>query len=563
MLVALRSAIQDLVHPERAGDAGIRRAFLDEATESNAGTVRWLVLFLGPMHALVIFVALRFLHGTDPARAGWLSWLVGINTVLLGAVILGANVAWGGRPAALYRILGDLGGAVYLLGCGAMTANAQRANPNVSLFIISAFFIAFRMRMRIPVYVTSLLAAAALVLAAMTRFRSDVVLRTADYLTVLSVSAISLFAFFLTRRMRFREVLARYQIQQLNARLDEKIRERSRELSIALSRLAEGHQDLHPGAVLGGRVELGEPLGRGGMGIVYRGRDLLTGEAVAVKVVQAGSAGELDGLHRFLREVQIVASVTHSAIVRSIHVDVSDEGRLFQVMELVEGETLESRLARGGPLPWPAAARLGAVLAEGLAAAHAARVIHLDVKPSNIILTRVKPGLKLLDFGISALRDVRAIHLGTEGRILGTPEFMSPEQVGDPSRLEERADIYALGLVLYVAIAGRMPFEAASPPAWILAHTMHSPRDLEEIVPEIAPDLARIVMSCLRKVPGERHPASAIVAMLSAVADSAEVAPLEELDLLTPPGPMSGPNDLRPITDPAARTQPSPELSSA
>lgn len=562
MLVALRSAIRGLVHPDGAGDAGIRRAFQEEAVESNAGTTRWLVIFLGPLHGLVI-VAFLFFRGADPSRAGWMSWVAGINAVLLAFAILGAFVAWRGRPAALVPVLGDVGGAVYLLGCAAMSANAQRANPNVSLFIIAAFFTAFRMRMRPPVYVASLLVGAALVLTAMARFRSDVILRTADYLTLISVSSISLVAFFLTRGMRFRELRSSYQIQQLNARLDAKIRERSRELSIALSRLAEGHQDLHPGAVLGGRVELGEPLGRGGMGIVYRGRDLLTGEAVAVKVVQAGSAGELDGLHRFLREVQIVASVTHSAIVRSIHVDVSDEGRLFQVMELVEGETLESRLARGGPLPWPAAARLGAVLAEGLAAAHAARVIHLDVKPSNIILTRVKPGLKLLDFGISALRDVRAIHLGTEGRILGTPEYMSPEQVGDPSRIDDRADIYALGLVLYVAIAGRMPFEAASPPAWILAHTMHSPRDLAEVVPGIDPELARIVMSCLRKRPGERPSASEASAMLAALADSAEVAPLEDLGLLTPPGPMSGPNDLRPITDPAARTQPSPELSSA
>lgn len=562
MLATLRNAARDLVHPERAGDAGVLRAFHEEATESNGRTARWIVVLLGPLHAVTIVVSL-FFHETDPSRAGWLSWARGINAALLAVAVGGGVIAWSGRPAAVFRLLGDLGGALYLLGCAAMTANAQRGNPNVSIFLIAAFFTAFRMRMRPSVYVASLLAGASLVVASMARFRSDVVARTADYVTLLAISSLSLVAFFLARRMRFGAVQARHEVQRLNAQLNEKVRERSRELSMALSRLAEGHQDLGPGAVLGGRVEIAEPLGRGGMGIVYRGRDLLTGEAVAVKVVQAGSARELDGLHRFLREVQIAASVAHGALVRSIHVDVSEEGRLFQVMELVEGETLASRLARGGPLPPLAAARLGAVLAEGLAAAHEARVIHLDVKPANVILTRAKPGLKLLDFGISALRDVRAIDPGPDGRILGTPEFMSPEQVSDPSRIDGRADVYALGLVLYRMIAGRMPFEAAAPPAWILAHTMHSPLDLREAAPAVPAELAEIVMSCLRKPPGERPAASAVAAQLAALADSAGVASLEELDLLGPAAPSGGVSAAGPAAPEAARTQPSPELTTA
>lgn len=230
-----------------------------------------------------------------------------------------------------------------------MSANAQRAYPNVNVFIIAAFFTAFRLRMRPPIYVAALLAGVALVLASMARFRTETVMRAADYLTLLSSASISVVAFFLARGMRFRELHSRCQIQQLNSQLKEKIRERSRELSMALARLAEGHLELRPGTVLGGRVQIEEPLGRGGMGIVYRGRDLLTGTAVAVKVVQASSAHELDVLHRFLREAQSVASITHSAIVRPIHVDVSEDGRLFQMMELVEGETLEACLARGDP----------------------------------------------------------------------------------------------------------------------------------------------------------------------------------------------------------------------
>src|SRR5262249_23590919 len=158
------------------------------------------------------------------------------------------------------------------------------------------------------------------------------------------------------------------EIDGLNVQLNEKIRERSRELSKALARLAEGHRDLEPGAVLGGRVEIEAWIAQGGVGGVYRGGGLVTGKTGAGKAGQAGSANELDGLYRFLREVQAMASVTHRAIVRSIHVDVTEDGRLFQVMELVEGETLESHLARMGKVTTPVAARLIGVLADALAA---------------------------------------------------------------------------------------------------------------------------------------------------------------------------------------------------
>lgn len=561
MRAAFWRKIHDLVYPERAAEPGVSLTFQQEAIDSNMRTARWMVLLLGPLHLCTI-VAFVFFQKSDPARADWLVWVLGINATLLAVSILGACVAWRSIPALLVPWIGDIGGAVYLLGGAAMSANAQRGNPNVNLFILGAFFIGFRMRMRPLVFTTTLLSGSALVLAGMLHFRTETVMRAADALTVASVALMSQMAFLLTRRSRFREVVARCQIQQLNAQLNERVRERSLELSVALSRLAEGHQSLVPGAVLGGRVELAEPLGRGGMGIVYRGRDLLTGEAVAVKVVQAGSAGELDGLHRFLREVQILTSVSHPAIVRSLHVDVSEDGRLFQVMELVHGETLDTCIARGGPLQPLSVARLGAVLASALAAAHEARVIHLDVKPANIILTRAVPGLKLLDFGISALRDARAIDPGVDGRIFGTPEFMAPELVGDPKMVDERADVYALGLVLYLAATGQMPFSATTPPAWILAHTMHPPKDIREHAPEVPESLADIVMACLRKTPAERPSATEIASALDALAALGGLGPLETLSLV-PPETSGVVSDVRPALASSSETQRSPELTSA
>lgn len=566
MVAALRTAILGAIHPEGAADESTRRAFLEEGKESNAQTARWIGLLLGPLHALVIIVFL-FFHETEPQRMAWLQWLVGINVVLLAMLPVCATVAWTRRPAALYGALGDIGGVVYLIGGAAMTANAQRAYPNVNMFVLTAFFTALRLRMRPSIFVVTLLGCVGLVLVCMARLRSETATRAVDYLTVISASSISLIAFFLTRGMRFRELHARCQVQTLNTQLNEKIQERSRELSMALARLAEGHRDLQAGTVLGGRVRIEEPLGRGGMGIVYRGRDLLTGNAVAVKVVQASSAHELDVLHRFLREAQIVASLTHSAIVRSIHVDVSEDGRLFQMMELVEGETLETCLAREGCLSPPVAARLGAVLAGALAAAHAAGVAHLDVKPGNVILTKTRPGLKLLDFGIAKLWDMRATGDGRERPLLGTPEFLSPEQMNNPGGIDARADVYALGLVLYVAIAGRMPFEASNPPAWLLAHARQAPVDLRAIKPEIDPELAGIVMSCLQKDPRERKAAAVVAALLKGLADRAEVLPLEALGFIAPAGPPPTPSRVRAVAAMAAAptlaTQPSAESKKA
>ena len=158
-------------------------------------------------------------------------------------------------------------------------------------------------------------------------------------------------------------------------------------------------------------------------------------------------------------------------------------------------------------------------------------MLHLDVKPANVMLTRTKPGLKLLDFGISRLRGARGGR-GTTESILGTPEFLSPEHLSAPQRVDDRADVYALGLVLYLAIAGRMPFDAANAPAWLFAHALHPPRDLAESVPGLDPALAEIVMLCLAKDPGHRPPAATVAAALGVLADAAEVPPLEALDLL-------------------------------
>ena len=423
--LASRAAIWAAIYPEGGCDAEERRVLEEEAREGNARVVIWLSYGLVPLCLATLVVVLGEPE-SDPTRVAWQRGVVRIVATFAVLGIAPALVVRRGRPEALWHSLGDVLGSVYVLCASAMSANAQRAHPNINVFLITVIGVAFLLRMTPWVFALALAAGGGLVAAGIERFQPNVVARHVNELSVIGVSSLALLASLLTRSMRLGVFLARRQVErlngelerrveaqvgeilrrareidQLNDQLNQKIKERSRELSMALARLADGYQGLAVGAVLGGRVTIEAWIGAGGMGVVYRGRDRVTDRTVAVKVIQAGSAGELDGLYRFLREAQAMATVTHRAIVRSIHVDVSEDGLLFQMMELVEGESLESRLDRAGPLPPRVAARLGAVLAGGLAAAHAAGVVHRDVKPSNVMLTPAAPGLKLLDFGIS------------------------------------------------------------------------------------------------------------------------------------------------------------------
>jgi serine/threonine-protein kinase len=465
------------------------------------------------------------------------------------------------RPLAVWRALGDGWGAIATLTAAAMSANAQRAHPNINVFVISSFASAFFLRMTPRVFVLTKLAGAAVVVAAMEHFRADAMARRADEVAMCTLTALALAAFFLAEWMRVRVFVAHREVEllndelerrveaqvgeirrrareveELNTQLNQRIAERSRELSRALARLAGGADALPRGAVLGGRVEIERWIGAGGMGVVYRGHDRVTGKTVAVKVLETSSARAVDALQRFLREARAMATVAHPAIVRSLHVDVADDGHLFQVMELVEGESLESRLARAGALPEGVVARLGAVLATALAAAHERGVVHRDVKPSNVMLTSEPPGLKLLDFGISAVRETGGAGGGDDG-LLGTPEFSAPEQVNAPASVGPPADVYALGLVLFLCVAGRLPYAADTPHDWFINHLAEDPVDLATLAPGVDAELARAVMACLLKDPGARPTAADLATTLARLADAAHVAPLEALDLPRPSAP--------------------------
>jgi serine/threonine-protein kinase len=211
-----------------------------------------------------------------------------------------------------------------------------------------------------------------------------------------------------------------------------------------------------------------------------------------------------------------------------MHLDVSDDGMLFQVQELVAGAPLAAVLGEE-PLPPREVARIGAVLASALEAAHAAGVVHRDVKPSNIMLSHVPPGLKVLDFGISKLardvQDAREEKLTASSHLVGTPEYMSPEQVLTPESITERSDVYMLGLVLFRMLAGRGPYGATGASQYLVAHAYDAPAELASLAPAVPAPLASIVTRCLAKQPALRPSSAEVREALEHEAQDAPAAP--------------------------------------
>jgi serine/threonine protein kinase len=337
------------------------------------------------------------------------------------------------------------------------------------------------------------------------------------------------------------------EVEQLNAQLQAQVRERSQELALALERLSARREEdgrLPRGTVLAERFVVDGLIGEGGMGSVYSGNDQSTGARVAIKVIQASSAKQLDALHRFLREARLAATVSHPSIVRMLHVDVSDDGMLFQVQELVSGDCLDICLQEGRRWDPLAAARLLAELCEALSAAHAQGIVHRDVKPANVMLTHADPALKLLDFGISKLReDASASHAQTRtGMFIGTPAYMAPEQLDGRREVTDRADVYAVGVLAFLLLSGRHPFEHLSLAGAIVERQSGVPLQLDAAEPSVPEELCILVSECLRRDPDDRPSTSELAQRLAAFANAHGAPSLVELDrmgrlvgLTTPP----------------------------
>ena len=249
-------------------------------------------------------------------------------------------------------------------------------------------------------------------------------------------------------------------------------------------------------------------LGQGGMGVVFQAEDAQLRRAVALKVILPELAANPTARDRFVREARAAAALKNDHVVTIYQVG-EDRGVSFLAMEYLRGETLDDRMARGGPFPWREVARIGREVADGLAAAHAQGMIHRDVKPANIWLEAPAGRVKLLDFGLARAAGSRS-DLTQVGRILGTPEFMSPEQARGEG-LDARSDLFSLGAVLYALCTGQRPFQGASAMAVMLAMIAEAPRPIRGLNPDVPPALAALVEQLLEKDPARRPGSAAAV----------------------------------------------------
>jgi len=264
-----------------------------------------------------------------------------------------------------------------------------------------------------------------------------------------------------------------------------------------------------------GRYQVEREVGRGGMGTVYRALDVMVGDVVALKVLDASVAPSTDQLEWFRREVRLARRITHPNVART-HDMGEQSGSHFITMEFVEGTTLHDLLggdAQGGEhgrrqaLGLVQGVRIAAAVCDGLAAAHAAGVVHRDLKPANVLIER-GGRVVLTDFGIArALSDEQA-GARTQG-VVGTPQYMAPEQLsGTP--VDGRADLYAMGLMLFEMLTGVLPFSGGTPLAAALARLTEQPPDPRMLRPGLPDPLAALILECLAREPGGR-PATAMV----------------------------------------------------
>jgi hypothetical protein len=262
-----------------------------------------------------------------------------------------------------------------------------------------------------------------------------------------------------------------------------------------------------PGERLAGRYELIEPIGSGGMAVVWRARDLRLGRPVAVKLLRAELAEDEDVARRFESEARRAASLSHPNVAGVYDTDI-DDGRQFIVMELVDGPSVAELLAERGRLEPEEAVDIAAAAARALAAAHRRGLIHRDVKPANLLVGR-DGRTRLADFGIA--RALTANRMTLPGTVLGSIPYLSPEQArGDDA--SAHGDVFSLGVVLFEMLTGRLPWEAETPAA-LATVRLHAPAPAPSTVVTGLPEgLDTIVARALAPDPGERYPSARVFA---------------------------------------------------
>ena len=326
-----------------------------------------------------------------------------------------------------------------------------------------------------------------------------------------------------------------------------------------------------------GGYRLLEPIGEGGMGVVWMAEHEMLGRRAAIKLLHPSFTAREDVVQRFFNEARAATAIADPGIVQIFDFGYHEDGSAYLIMELLEGETLHARLKRG-PFVIVDALRIMRMVASSLGAAHAAKIIHRDLKPENIFLVKdagVSGGerAKILDFGIAKLNNAASAQQTNASLVIGTPAYMSPEQCRGAGQVDARSDVYSMGCVLFALITGRPPFIAPGGGELIAMHLLTPAPMPSELVKGVPSEVEDLVMACLDKEAGNRPAnghelAAALGEMLGASASpgadarpsiarlSKRATPVTGVPLLIPAGPGSAPTTVSGATGQTAAVSP-------
>jgi serine/threonine-protein kinase len=271
---------------------------------------------------------------------------------------------------------------------------------------------------------------------------------------------------------------------------------------------------LNEGQILEGKYRLGRLLGRGGMGSVFLGEHTRIKRAVAIKILHEEKA-DSENTQRFEREAEAAGRIGSDHIVEVLDFGSTPDGDRFMVMEYLDGETLKQRLKRVGRLEPVELAAIATQVAEGLGAAHAAGIVHRDLKPDNLFIVKSKAGrtdfMKIVDFGISKFNSLtgEAGGMTKTGAVMGTPYYMSPEQARATNEVDERSDVYSLGVVLYEAVTGAVPFNGNTLTELMFKIVFEEPPHPLAVVPALDQEFAGLVLKAMSRDPARRFQSAA------------------------------------------------------
>lgn len=266
--------------------------------------------------------------------------------------------------------------------------------------------------------------------------------------------------------------------------------------------LVEQPHDLTAGSLFAGRFRIIEKIGQGGMGAVYKAIHVEIDRPCAIKLLAQNIANSQDAVARFKREARLASKIDNPHAVIIYDFGQAQGGMLYLAMEYIDGEPLAKVIAREAPLPLDRVIHITSQIAEALSAAHSIGIVHRDLKPENIMLTRKgnqRDYVKVLDFGIAKMiTEEDAGKLTQTGFILGTPVYMSPEQLSG-EELDPRSDVYSLALIVYEMLSGRLPFEADNTQALMIKRLTSDPIPLSRVLPRVSPEVERVLMAALSR----------------------------------------------------------------